>query len=86
MITVQIQLSYSQSPKWRLSSTLGEAVKVWGGGRGVRGGVLVGTPLPAQAMRVPVVLVYTAANLILVINPVSLSFPFTFLCIAATGQ
>ncbi len=29
---------------------------------------------------------YTAANLILVINPVSLSFSFTFLCIAAAGQ
>jgi len=60
----------------------------WGGGGGGEGGgwgggVLVGAPLPAQAMRAQVASGYTAANLILVISPMSLSFSFTSLCIAA---
>ncbi len=55
---------------------------VWGGG----GGTLVSAPVPAQAMRVLVAPGYTAVNLILVINPVSLSFFSTFLCIATAGQ
>ncbi len=60
---------------------------IGGGGRGgVWGGVLVGAPLPAQAMRAQVASGYTAANLILVISPMSLSFSFTSLCIAAAGQ
>ncbi len=54
----------------------------WVGGRGT----LVSAPLSAQAMRVQVAPGYTAANLILVINPVPLSFSSTFLCIAAAGQ
>ncbi len=28
-VAVQIQLPYSQTPKWRLSSTLGEVAKIW---------------------------------------------------------
>ena len=77
----------------RLSSTFGEAAKICskfnGGGGGwgrVRGGVLVSAPLPAQAMRAQVASGYTAADIILVISPMSLSPPFTFLCIAAAGQ
>ncbi len=49
-------------------------------------GVLVGAPLSAQAMRAQVASGYTAANLILVISPMSLSFSFTSLGIAAAGQ
>jgi hypothetical protein len=70
--------------------TFGEAAKICsksnGGGGGVRGGVLVSAPLPAQAMRAQVASGYTAADIILVISPMSLSSPFTFLCIAAAGQ
>jgi len=88
-VAVQNQLSYSKSPKWRPFSTFGEAAKICsksnGGGRG-SGGVLVSAPLPAQAMRAQVASGYTAADIIVGISPMSLSSPFTFLCIAAAGQ
>jgi hypothetical protein len=52
-----------------------------GGARG--GGVLVSSPLPAQAMGAQVASGYTAGDTILIISPVSLSSYFTFLCVAA---
>ncbi len=56
-------------------------------GGGVWGGVaLISAPLLAQAMRDQVAPGCTAVNLVLFINPVSLSFSSTFLCIAAAGQ
>jgi hypothetical protein len=87
-VAVQNQLSYSQPPKWRPSSTSGEVAKIYpksnGGGGG--GGVLVSAPLPAQAIRAQVASGYTAGDTILVISPMSLSSHFTFLCIAAVGR
>ncbi len=59
----------------------GRGCQYLGGGGSVGGGMrtLVSAPLPAQTMRVQVAPGHTAANLILVINPVSLSFSFTSL-------
>ncbi len=54
--------------------------RVWGGG------ALISAPLLAQARRHQVAPGYTAVDLVLFINPVSLSFPSTFLCIAAAVQ
>jgi hypothetical protein len=58
---------------------------VWGGGGG-GGGALISAPLLAQAMRYQVDPGCTAFNHVLFINPVSLSFSSTFLCIAVAGQ
>ncbi len=44
------------------------------------GGALISAPLLAQARRHQVAPGYTAVDLVLFINPVSLSFPSTFLC------
>jgi hypothetical protein len=69
-VAVQIQLSHSQSPKWRPSSTFNEVTekrsKSNGGGRGVKGegGDLVSAPLPVQAMRAQEASGYTAADTI----------------------
>jgi hypothetical protein len=68
----------------RLLARLPKSVQnLMGGGR-VR--VLVSAPLPVQAMRAQVASGYTAADIFLIISPMSLSSPFTFLCIAAAGQ
>jgi hypothetical protein len=53
---------------------------VWGGG------APISLPLLAQTMRHQVAPGCTAVDLVLFINPVSLSFPSTFLCIAAAVQ
>jgi hypothetical protein len=67
-IAVQIQLQYSQAPKWRPSSILAEAARNWlkilFGGVCGGGGALISTALLARAMRHPVAPGYTAAGLI----------------------
>jgi hypothetical protein len=50
------------------------------------GGALISAPLLAQARRYQVAPGYTDVDLVLFINPVSLSFPSTFLCIAGAVQ
>jgi hypothetical protein len=58
------------------------AIILLGGG----GGVLISAPLLTQAMRHQVAPGCTAVDLVLFINPLSLSFPSTFLYIAAAVQ
>jgi hypothetical protein len=52
----------------------------------VWGGALISAPLLTEARRHQVAPGYTAVDLVLFINRVSLSFPSTFLCIVAAVQ